>query len=420
MRFIDLFAGLGGFHAGLSHIKSMQCVFACEIEPELRTLYKTNHGIEAKGDITAISKKDIPAHDILCAGFPCQPFSLAGKKTGSQCLRDGRLVDHIIQIAAYHKPTLLLLENVPNLLKIEDGEYWTKIKQGFEDIGYQIKERVYSPVDFGIPQNRKRLFIVGFLDPKIAEQFTWPEGNPDITTSLDQILCQTENPRYLESAKRRQLDQWQILLSHIGKDALTSYPIMAPEFGATYPFNFTRLTINQMRQYKGAYGTDLQCYDNWSDMLNAMPSYVRQKRKVASWQVAYADYSRKLYQQDPAFFNHWSKSICKINNSWQILEWRGGPTSTALSDHLIQFRASGIRIIKRHIAPSLTAMTPTQIPIIGSEMRYMTKTEAAHLQSLQNLTMLPESNTKSFKALGNAVNAHIVECIAKGAVELMA
>ena len=416
MRFIDLFAGLGGFHQGLSVIKDMECVFACEINPELRQLYKDNFGIIANGDITKINAEDIPKHDVLCAGFPCQPFSLAGKKEGQNCDRDGRLVDHIIRIAKHHKPALLMLENVPGLLKAEGGAFWEEISTAFENLGYHIKTQIYSPIDFDIPQNRKRLFIIGFLNETAASQFEWPQGNPTIKTSLDRILDHKDRHRLLEVKKRQQLRQWQILLDHVGNSHLSSDAIMAPEFGATYPYDFSSLRLDAMRQYQGAYGASLRDCKNWHDVLCLMPSYTRKQKKIAKWQTRYIKSSRALYKQDPNFFDSWLIGLDKQNNSWQILEWRGEKDKTNLADHLIQFRASGIRIMKRHIAPSLTAMTPTQIPIIGKDMRYLTKKEASHLQFLHRLAKLPTNNSKAFRALGNAVNAKIVETIARSAV----
>ena len=115
MKFIDLFAGLGGFHTGFAN-SGYECVFACEIEPHLRTLYKENYGIEPHGDITKVNEVEIPEHDVMCAGFPCQPFSLAGKKKGAECPASGRLIDHVIRIAKHHTPKFVVLENVPNVL----------------------------------------------------------------------------------------------------------------------------------------------------------------------------------------------------------------------------------------------------------------------------------------------------------------
>ena len=114
LNFIDLFAGLGGFHIALSEL-GHNCVFASELNEDLRQLYKINHGIECEGDITKIDIANIPEHDIICAGFPCQPFSKAGNQNGLKDADNGNLFDRIMEIADHQVPEYIFLENVPNL-----------------------------------------------------------------------------------------------------------------------------------------------------------------------------------------------------------------------------------------------------------------------------------------------------------------
>src|SRR5579859_6180123 len=114
MRFIDLFAGLGGFHLALEKL-GHRCVFASELNVELQAIYAENFGLTPKGDIRDVPISAIPAHEILCAGFPCQPFSKAGEQDGFDCPSWGDLFDQVVAILKYHKPEFLLLENVPNL-----------------------------------------------------------------------------------------------------------------------------------------------------------------------------------------------------------------------------------------------------------------------------------------------------------------
>ena len=125
LKFIDLFAGLGGFHLALSKL-GCKCVFSSELKEDLRKLYQINYpGVRIEGDITKIAPKDIPAHDIICAGFPCQPFSQAGNRQGFNDEKGrGTLFDYIIDIVAYHKPKYIILENVSNLKVHDDGNTW--------------------------------------------------------------------------------------------------------------------------------------------------------------------------------------------------------------------------------------------------------------------------------------------------------
>ncbi len=128
LRFIDLFAGLGGFHQALASF-GHECVFASEIDFELSDLYEKNFGLRPCGDIRGVKPTDIPAHDVLCAGFPCQNYSKAGDQLGLDCPKWGDLIDYIVKILNHHKPRMLIMENVPNLMRHEGGETWRGIRR---------------------------------------------------------------------------------------------------------------------------------------------------------------------------------------------------------------------------------------------------------------------------------------------------
>lgn len=201
MKFIDLFSGLGGFHVGLKN-NGHECVFSCEIDADLRELYKVNHEIMPHDDIRTIDEVKVPAHDILCAGFPCQPFSLAGKKKGAKCPASGKLIDHVVRIAKYHKPKFVLLENVPNVITIEDGLFWEYIQNAFQEIGYTLDFKIISPTDVGIPQNRKRVFIIGIRSDIDKRQFEWPNFEASLQQpNLQLLLNSTFEHKKLEPKK---------------------------------------------------------------------------------------------------------------------------------------------------------------------------------------------------------------------------
>ncbi len=126
LKFIDLFAGLGGFHLAL-HDLGHSCVFASELNSELRDLYEKNHDTKIEGDINLVDVNKIPSHDILCAGFPCQPFSKAGARLGLEDPRNGNLFYKIVEILNRHKPEFVFLENVANLKGHDDGNTWKVI-----------------------------------------------------------------------------------------------------------------------------------------------------------------------------------------------------------------------------------------------------------------------------------------------------
>ena len=150
-RFIDLFAGLGGFHLALERLGGV-CVFAAEWKEHLRDLYQMNFDVHPAGDITKVKPEDIPDHDVLTAGFPCQPFSKAGEQLGFECTEQGNLFFNVAAILARKKPKYFILENVPNLLKHDEGRTWKEIQTilgtGEGGVGYHISAEKLSPHNF--------------------------------------------------------------------------------------------------------------------------------------------------------------------------------------------------------------------------------------------------------------------------------
>lgn len=167
MRFIDLFAGIGGFRLALEDLGHL-CVFSSEIDKNAAKYYKANFTELPVGDITKIAAKDIPQHDILCAGFPCQSFSIAGKQKGFLG-SGGGLFFEIIRVAKHHKPKIIILENVPNIRVVDGGDVWKRIMRELEDLGYKVMHDILDAADFG-PQRRRRIFIICLR----GTSFKWP------------------------------------------------------------------------------------------------------------------------------------------------------------------------------------------------------------------------------------------------------
>ncbi len=164
IKFIDLFCGIGGIRLGLDS-QGFECVFSSDINTECQRTYKTNFGEEPFGDITKIDEKSIPDHDILCAGFPCQPFSISGKQKGFDDTR-GTLFFDICRIINEKKPSVVFLENVKHMVHHNGGRTLQTILDKLEDLGYEVSWRVLNGVDFGVPQNRERIIIIGSLNGK--------------------------------------------------------------------------------------------------------------------------------------------------------------------------------------------------------------------------------------------------------------
>ncbi len=183
--FIDLFAGIGGFHLALESFGA-KCVFTSEWDKYAAKTYEINFKAKVFGDITKINEKDIPKHDILCAGFPCQAFSISGKQKGFEDTR-GTLYFEILRIADFHNPEVLFLENVKNLEKHDNGHTLKTIINSLENMNYNVFFKILNTSQFGLPQNRERIYIVAFSNDLNSENFTFPQPTNE-PICLEQFL----------------------------------------------------------------------------------------------------------------------------------------------------------------------------------------------------------------------------------------
>lgn len=201
LKIIDLFAGIGGIRMGVEKAygkQNVECVFTSEINKFSINTYKANYNNETvHGDIHEVDAKDIADHDLLLGGFPCQAFSIAGKGLGFEDAR-GTLFFEIARILKDKKPKAFLLENVKKLVTHDKGNTFKVIITTLEDLGYKVFYKVLKARDFGIPQNRERIFIVGFLDHSINFDFPEPTG---IKTRVGDILEDNVSDKYTISDK---------------------------------------------------------------------------------------------------------------------------------------------------------------------------------------------------------------------------
>lgn len=198
-RAIDLFAGIGGIRKGFDNAfqDEIETVFVSEWDKYAQETYRLNYcdNFEIAGDITEIKEEDIPSFDICLAGFPCQAFSMAGKKMGFdddyRGMCRGTLFQDVVRICDYHKPKVIFCENVKGLLIHDRGRTYQIIKRAFEQIGYRVYEKILNSKDFGVPQNRERIYIVAFRNDIDSSDFQFPEGtNPD--TCIRDIMEENE------------------------------------------------------------------------------------------------------------------------------------------------------------------------------------------------------------------------------------
>ena len=453
--FIDLFAGLGGFHLALQQL-GCKCVFASELKEDLRKLYQLNFPEldekYLKGDITMVDVNDIPSHDILCGGFPCQPFSQAGKRLGFQDEGRGDLFFKICEIIQHHRPRYIFLENVSNLKGHDNGDTWRVIKRELEKLGYYIPEpEILSPHQFGIPQHRRRIYIVGLrkdlIDSKDPKPFEFPnekkEKNCDITTIIDSSDTDIQ-PLALKTLQ--QLKVWQKFLTELKKRnrAIPRFPIWAMEFDADYDYEDIapfKQTKKQLKGHKGKLGWEINGPSK-EDCLRQLPIYAQTDTadQFPEWKIRYIRQNREFWTENSDWLCTWIEYIKDWDNSHQKLEWNcRGNNDGDLKHKIIQFRASGIRVKLPTFSPALN-LVGTQVPILpwielpkeciptysDEELeqygltqddirfgRYLSTKEAAALQGMGKLKFGHLSRTRIYEALGNAVNVDIVTIIAK-------
>lgn len=428
-RFVDLFAGLGGFHVALAELGG-EGVFAAEWDETLNALYQQNFGIRAWSDVNELRDaadiaREVPDHDVLTAGFPCQPFSKAGEQLGFSHTLQGQLFFKVLEVLKEKQPRRFILENVPNILRHRGGETLETMKAALEDAGYSVLVHKFSPHEFGVPQIRERAYFVGSLDG--LDEFKWPvleQRQTNISSVLD---VRAEPARAIPSQTLQAIDMWDDFLYRSPQDVkLPSFPIWAMEFRATYPFQdatpaalWRENGAKDLDRFRGSFGAELAGLPE-EEQFKLLPSHSRREGDFSfpNWKRAFIRQNRQFFWSNRKWIEPWMEQWkpWSLPSSMQKFEWNAQGGERRIDKYLLQVRASGIRVKRATTAPSLIAMTPTQIPILGRDIvgvrRYMTPAECADLQSLGSLS-LPASDVQAYKALGNAVNAQVVRAIAE-------
>lgn len=379
-KFIDLFCGIGGFHQALQNLGG-QCVFASDIDKYAIETYRENYKIDAAINIRNVKEEDIPQHDVLCAGFPCQAFSKAGHQKGFEDETIGTLFFEIVRILKYHKTPYIILENVRNLTSHDNGNTWNIIKNSLKELGYIITETpiIVSPHQFGVPQIRERVVILGVHKSVGIKEInvTVPKVDKNDIDFLSSNILEYDNVSkkyYISKHEEKVLNCWDDFIHGI-KEKVLGFPIWSFEFGKNY------------------------------DLI---------KLNYPKWKENFIIRNRKLYENNKDFIDMWLKKWDYLQDftiTEQKLEWQCGEDCKSIWDAIIQFRPSGVRVKRPNVFPALVAIV--QIPIIGKVRRRLTPREAARLQSFPDSFVCNKNDHQAYKQFGNAVNVKVIEYMAK-------
>lgn len=398
-KFIDLFAGIGGFHQAMRYLGG-ECIMAAEINKECVETYNANFQVkekEIRGDVNNIDPQTIAPFDVLCAGFPCQPFSKAGAQKGFKDKTRGNLFYKIMEILDGHPEVkFVILENVRNLA--DKTENWDIITSELMKRNFYITEEpiILSPSDFGIPQIRERVYILG-----IRKDIR----NEKILTNGYIHIDDLKLDKYFKKCKMG--DAWKILEHDVSDD----YIITEEQ----------EQMIEAWDEFRIATGIKVIGFPIWLDSfgLGEKDSNLvfesQGYSNMPKWKQGFLRHNRELYLSNQKFIDEWVKKYDMTNRIklYKKFEWNCGKDVTDIKKSLIQIRQSGIRAKRPTFYPSLVAMVNT--PIIWDEkkqhFRKITPREAANLQSFNKRFKFVGTDKTIYRQLGNSVNVRILKIL---------
>lgn len=397
-KFVDLFAGIGGFHAALTALGG-ECVMASEIDPAAIGVYSANWEIEPKGDITLIANDNfvrVPSHDVLVGGFPCQPFSKSGKQKGMDETR-GTLFWNIAKIIEEKRPSMVLLENVRNLAGPRHVHEWAVIIDTLRDLGYRVSEipLVVSPhlihPDFGgRPQSRERILIAATKIPRGT--------SPSDVDPIDlQDFYKGWDPQDWNLIKDLPVSR-KLSSSDLQDLALADSEVAWIEAWNEFVLDFK----------KNNKGKQLPGFPIWADEFVSKKK-LRIPKGTPEWKENFLRKNSELYEANQTWIDAWLARWDYLQDfppSRRKLEWQAQDEKDLWSC-LMHFRPSGIRAKKLTYVPALVAITQTSI--VGPLRRRISVREAARLQGFpETFDFGDQKSSQSYKQLGNAVNVGVI------------
>ena len=313
----------------------------------------------------------MPDFDIICAGFPCQPFSNGGKKKAFDDDR-GLLFDEIMWIAKVKKPRFMFLENVKNILKVSNGEVLEYIRNKIHQYGYNLQIFQISPHNYGVPQQRERVYFVCVRNDIYNNNDIILKPYSGFKMDFKNILqkqSDINDKYYLKGDILKVLEAWDEMIKVFNVNEKISPTILIHDY-----------------------------YKNYSN---------EEFEKLADWRKDYMTKNKPLINKYKQQFTEWYNKYSELLNKREIygkLEWQVGQIkeNDSIFNYFIQIRQSGIRVRKPQYFPTLVAIS--QIPIYGKEKRYITPRECARLQSFPESYIIHKDDRKSYKHFGNSVN----------------
>jgi DNA (cytosine-5)-methyltransferase 1 len=401
--FVDLFAGVGGFHSALSSLGGA-CVYAIELDGQAAAVYRRNWSHDPLGDVTADvsdAYMGVPPHDVLAAGFPCQPFSKSGAQRGMEETR-GTLYWSILRVIQERKPRIVILENVRNLAGPRHIHEWNVIIATLRDQGYRVSDEpaIFSPHLLppnlgGSPQVRERVFITAtyvgegadpwdlVAEPPVRNKapYGWSPSRWDLSRDLpledDDVVKESD----LSPSEVLWIDAWNDL-------------------------------VIQLREQAGI--NSIPGFPLWADVWRTVESLdAREETLLPQWKIKLIDKNLQFYRRHRDLIDLWAQKWGLYTDvfppSRRKLEWQAQDASS-LWDTLIHFRPSGIRAKLPTYVPALVAITQTSV--IGPRRRKLTVREAARLQGFPDwFSFGDQSPNASFRQLGNAVHPGVVRFV---------
>ena len=318
LTFVDLFCGIGGFHQALDTLGA-KCILACDIDEQCRINYEQNYRVKPVKDIKDINEKILPDFDILCGGFPCQPFSNGGKKKTFEDKR-GLLFDEIMRIVKEKQPRFLFLENVKHILKVSDGEVLKYIEHQIDEHGYVLERFQMSPHDYGVPQQRERIYFVCVRKDIYNGNPIQLKNNDTSELTVSDILEDTniiDNKYYLQGDIVKVLEVWDEFIRHV-------------DIGET--LSPTILIHDAFKSYTE---------DEFNDL--------------ATWRKEYMIKNRRILEKYKEFIGPWytkHKELLSKREIYGKLEWQVGKVkeNDSIFNYFMQIRQSGIRVKKESIS----------------------------------------------------------------------